>query len=63
MVGVRAGEQYVDTGTLHGYRSALRLLENTAAPGGEPPVAAEVRFPLDPLQDSPQDSLQDRLPY
>lgn len=24
--GVRAGERYVDTGTLHGYRAALRLL-------------------------------------
>lgn len=26
--GVRAGRQYVDTGTLHGYRSAIRLLED-----------------------------------
>ncbi len=26
-VGVRAGQQYVDVGTLHGYRQALRLLE------------------------------------
>ena len=26
-LGVRAGEQYVDTGTLHGYRAAVRLLE------------------------------------
>ena len=26
-VGVRAGEAYVDVGTLHGYRSAIRLLE------------------------------------
>jgi glucose-1-phosphate thymidylyltransferase len=26
--GVRAGRQYVDTGTLHGYRSAIRLLEH-----------------------------------
>lgn len=25
--GVRAGEAYVDVGTLHGYRSAIRLLE------------------------------------
>ena len=25
-VGVRAGEQYVDVGTLDGYRSAIRLL-------------------------------------
>jgi dTDP-glucose pyrophosphorylase len=26
-VGVRAGEAYVDVGTLHGYREAIRLLE------------------------------------
>ena len=26
-VGVRKGEAYVDTGTLHGYRAAIRLLE------------------------------------
>ena len=25
--GVQAGQQYVDTGTLHGYRAAIRLLE------------------------------------
>ena len=30
-VGVRAGEAYVDVGTLHGYREALRLL--SAEPG------------------------------
>ena len=30
-VGVRAGEAYVDVGTLHGYREAIRLLR-TAAP-------------------------------
>ena len=28
-VGVRAGEQYVDVGTLHGYRAAIRLLESS----------------------------------
>ncbi len=27
-VGVRRGEAYVDVGTLHGYRAAIRLLEN-----------------------------------
>ena len=27
--GVRAGEAYVDVGTLHGYREAIRLLETT----------------------------------
>ena len=26
-VGIRAGQAYVDVGTLHGYRSAIRLLE------------------------------------
>jgi dTDP-glucose pyrophosphorylase len=26
-LGIRAGEQYVDVGTLHGYRAAIRLLE------------------------------------
>jgi len=28
-VGVRAGERYVDVGTLHGYREAIRLLTRT----------------------------------
>ena len=26
-LGIRAGQQYVDTGTLHGYRSAIHLLD------------------------------------
>ena len=26
-MGIRAGQQYVDVGTVHGYRSAIRLLE------------------------------------
>jgi glucose-1-phosphate thymidylyltransferase len=34
-VGVRAGRNYVDTGTLHGYRSAIRLLESGTALGEE----------------------------
>ena len=29
-VGLRAGEAYVDVGTLHGYRSAIRLLQDGA---------------------------------
>lgn len=33
--GVRAGEAYVDVGTLHGYREAIRLLEN-GMKGGSP---------------------------
>jgi len=28
-LGIRAGTQYVDVGTLHGYRAAIRLLEQT----------------------------------
>ena len=28
--GVRAGEQYVDVGTMHGYRSAIQLLQNSS---------------------------------
>ena len=32
-VGVPAGEHYVDTGTLHGYRAAIRLLEGGAEGG------------------------------
>jgi dTDP-glucose pyrophosphorylase len=32
-VGVRAGEGYVDVGTLHGYREAIRLLSSTSGRG------------------------------
>ena len=28
-LGIRAGDQYVDVGTLNGYRSAIRLLDNS----------------------------------
>lgn len=31
-LGVCAGQHYVDTGTLHGYRSAIHLLEEAGAP-------------------------------
>ncbi len=31
--GVRAGESYVDVGTLHGYREAMRALDGPAAAG------------------------------
>jgi len=34
--GVRAGRNYVDTRTLHGYRAAIRLLEHPEAAGTEP---------------------------
>jgi len=33
-VGVRAGRDYVDVGTLHGYREALSLLATSASRGG-----------------------------
>jgi hypothetical protein len=36
--GVRAGEAYVDVGTLNGYREAIRLLETI--PAGEAPLVA-----------------------
>jgi methyltransferase (TIGR04290 family) len=37
-LGVRAGEAYVDVGTVHGYREALNLLgERKRAPAPEPP--------------------------
>lgn len=35
-VGVRAGCQYVDVGTLHGYRAALHLLENESSEADAP---------------------------
>jgi tRNA (mo5U34)-methyltransferase len=31
-LGVRAGERYVDVGTLHGYREAIQLLASEAPP-------------------------------
>ena len=37
-IGVRKGEAYVDTGTVHGYREALNLLgERKRAPAPQPP--------------------------
>jgi glucose-1-phosphate thymidylyltransferase len=38
-LGVKAGRAYVDVGTLHGYREAIRLL--SAAPAGEAEAAAD----------------------
>jgi tRNA (mo5U34)-methyltransferase len=32
-VGVRGGEAYVDVGTLHGYREAIRLLSSRPLAG------------------------------
>ncbi len=41
-VGIRAGSGYVDVGTLHGYRAALRLLEGqeSAAAASQPVIEA-----------------------
>lgn len=44
--GIRAGEAYVDVGTLHGYREAIRLLSATPPT----PVAA---FSIAPLRPAP----------
>lgn len=35
-VGVRAGKAYVDVGTIHGYRAAIRLLEERVAINPQP---------------------------
>jgi dTDP-glucose pyrophosphorylase len=39
--GVKAGSAYVDVGTLHGYRAAIRLLAETAAAGQRAVVATD----------------------
>jgi dTDP-glucose pyrophosphorylase len=39
-LGVRAGEGYVDVGTLDGYREAIRLLGQRAAPSGGAPSSS-----------------------
>lgn len=45
-LGIRAGLRYVDTGTLHGYRAAIRLLEYPEDAGREegsaPPAASPI---------------------
>jgi hypothetical protein len=38
--GLRAGRGYVDVGTLHGYRQALRLLDSAQDCAAETPAAA-----------------------
>ena len=38
-VGIRAGESYVDVGTLHGYREAMNLLSQAARNHSEPALA------------------------
>jgi hypothetical protein len=41
--GIRAGESYVDVGTLHGYREAIRLLsvDDQAPPARQPAVPVQ----------------------
>ena len=40
-IGVKAGESYVDVGTLNGYRTAITLLADTQAAGeGRPGPAS-----------------------
>jgi len=46
-VGIQAGQQYVDTGTLHGYRLAIHLLEDTGTP--LLPIPDEEATPVDDL--------------
>lgn len=45
-VGVRAGQAYVDVGTLHGYRAALQLLSADHGEGGEAISAVAISPPL-----------------
>jgi hypothetical protein len=40
--GVKAGQSYVDVGTLHGYREAVALLGEAAERGGDDGAAARV---------------------
>ncbi len=52
--GVTAGENYVDVGTLNGYRTALSLLATRMAsargvPAGSDRHAAEARIPVVPI--------------
>jgi hypothetical protein len=48
--GVRAGAAYVDVGTLHGYREALRLLSGEAV--AAPPNAARESRAFEPVAQS-----------
>jgi glucose-1-phosphate thymidylyltransferase len=50
--GIRAGDAYVDVGTLHGYRAATAMLEQKAQRDRQPamplPAAWLLREPIDP---------------
>jgi hypothetical protein len=41
-VGVRAGTDYVDVGTLHGYREAIQLLSATPAERPDPVLVPHI---------------------
>jgi glucose-1-phosphate thymidylyltransferase len=43
-IGVRAGEAYVDVGTIHGYRAAINLLSDASSAGVAPDALAALRL-------------------
>jgi glucose-1-phosphate thymidylyltransferase len=47
--GIRAGRAYVDTGTLNGYRAAIRLLQHVQRPANEAGISNEETAPADAL--------------
>jgi glucose-1-phosphate thymidylyltransferase len=47
--GVHAGQGYVDTGTLNGYRAAIRLLEHGKRPANKAGISDEETVPADAL--------------
>lgn len=48
-IGVPAGRQYVDTGTLDGYRAALRLLAHAAGSESQSPISDKEAIPAHEL--------------
>jgi glucose-1-phosphate thymidylyltransferase len=48
-LGIRAGRWYVDTGTVHGYRSAVQMLEH--------PEAVEPEIPISPEEETSGDEI------
>jgi tRNA (mo5U34)-methyltransferase len=49
-LGVRAGEAYVDVGTLHGYREAIHVLQERQESAGVPESGARISaVPMAPL--------------
>jgi glucose-1-phosphate thymidylyltransferase len=47
--GIRAGQAYVDTGTLNGYRAALRLLDGARRPVNQAAIYEEENVTADAL--------------